>query len=121
MHEIKYNNLKDYQYVSIFKYQFFQIQEVDPTTILTENKAISFYTTIELAKQRQVYELHKLMTGTYKSKDAKEHAASKSFSRFVDDKDVDFFVCTITKGQMYEKEYFEYINQVEEEFPEKLI
>ena len=121
MNEINFNELIYYEDKTIYKYQFFQIYEVDPMDILVETTAISYYPTISLAKQRQAYELYKLMSGTYKPKDAKEYVTSQFFERYVDEKDVEFCVIKVTNGQMDEYNYFKYINQLEKDFPEKLI
>jgi len=121
MNEISYNNLNNYSDKTVYKYQFFQVHEVDPNDILEETKAISYYPTIELAKQRQAYELYRLMAGTYKSRDAKEYVTSQFFERYVDEKDVEFCVYKVTNGQMDETTYFKHLNQLEKDFPEKLI
>jgi len=121
MYEIKFNELINYENKTVYKYQFFQIYEVDPQDILTESKAISYYPNSDLAKQRQSFELFKLMSGTYKSKDAREYMTAKFFERFVDEKDVEFCVSKVTNGQMSEYSYFKYLNQLEKDFPEKLI
>jgi len=121
MNEIKFNDLTNYENKTIYKYQFFQIYEIDPQDVLEESKAISYYNNIDLAKQRQAFELFKLMSGTYKSKEAKEHMTAKFFQRFIDEKDVEFCVFKVSNGQMTEDSYFKYLNQLEKEFSEKLI
>jgi len=105
----------------IFKYQFFQTFEVFIAEPIAPDDSIDYYITEDLAKQRQAYELHRMMSGTYKGYNRQEGQISHFFKRFIDERDIEFFVSTVSKNQMNEEEYFKYLSQVEEEFPEKLI
>lgn len=105
---------------TIYKYQFFQTHEI-VVDQLEDETAVSYYINEIDAKQRQAYEMHCMMAGTYKAHNRQENQASDFFKRFVDERDIDFFVDAVSNHQMNEEDYFKYISLVEKDFPEKLI
>lgn len=106
---------------TIFKYQFFQTYKMFVDQPLKVDNAVDYYINEDDVKQRQAYEMHCMMAGTYKAYNKQENQASDFFKRFVDERDIDFFVSSVSNHQMNEVEYFKYISLVEKDFPEKLI
>lgn len=121
MKAIAPQNYHNYIGKTIFKYQFFQTYETIVVDQLETDSSIDYYVEETDAKQRQAYEMHCMMAGTYKAHNRQEGQASHFFKRFIDERDIDFFVDAVSNHQMNETEYFKYIALVEKEFPEKLI
>lgn len=118
IHPIDYD-----KYISkhVFKYQFFQTYRIFVVEPLDLDDAVDYYETENEAKQRQAYEMHRMMSGTYKANNRIEGQKSHFFKRFVDERDVEFFVDAVSNHQMTEIEYYKYIRMVEKTYPEKLI
>jgi len=121
MNEIKPIDYNKHLSTHIYKYMFFQTYYIFVAEPIIEEKATDYYLTEDDAKKRQALEIHRMMSGTYKASNRQEGQASHFFKKFIDEKDIEFFVDNITAHQMHEEEFFHYLEMVEKEFPEKLI
>jgi len=121
MEAIQHNNIINFKDEFIFKYQFFQVHRIKNIVSIKEDPSISYYASEYLAKQRQAYELYRLMTGRFKAKNKQEGQAVHFFKRFIYENDIDFCISIVTNHQMGEEEFKQLLISIEETKPELLI
>jgi hypothetical protein len=73
------------------------------------------------AKKKQALDLHKMLQGSFKSKFHREQSMQDYFRRFIDERDLDFFISSVTNHQLHEEEYYHLLSLIAEEYPELLI
>lgn len=136
MNRLKLSDLK--KNTKFFKYKLFQVTEVEIESVneyglITIKRADNlkssilefddelFYNNFESAKIRQVLDVHRLLNNTYTAKDSRETFLIEYYRTFMDVRDLEFFITSVTKSQLTEEEYWEYIRLIAIDYPEKVI
>lgn len=138
MNNIIFETLDDYIGNKIYKYRLFQIQEIviesyDSLGIITlaqENKyrktEIEFnqcllFEKYDDAKIWQALEIHKILNDSYKTVSDKDKSFIEYFRMYIDYRDLEFFITAVTNSQLNEKQYWDLMNHIINEYPEKVI
>lgn len=136
MNRLKLSDLK--KNTKFFKYKLFQVTAVEIDSVneyglITIKRADNlkssilefddelFYNNFESAKIRQVLDVHRLLNNTYTAKDSRETFLIEYYRTFMDVRDLEFFITSVTKSQLTEEEYWEYIRLIAIDYPEKVI
>lgn len=130
--------------VVIYKYQIFQIKDIiidsvsgnsidcnNPFFNIREDKGkeitfmecafCSFYISKQDAKKRQALDIHRMLNNSFKANSNREKSMVDYFRKFIDERDLDFFISSVTNHQLYEDEYYKLLALIAKDFPEKLI
>lgn len=146
MSEIKECDLNKYYDKEIYIYHSFQIT---PATILSithngspNNNVVplftifdnhsgnnmdtyfpfaKYYETFRVAQFRQALDIYKILTGKFRTDNKSLRGMVEFYERFIDYKDLEFFILETTKYQLDEKGYREIIKEISEKNPEYLI
>ena len=129
--------------IVIYKYQIFQIKDIiiesDGKSIdcdnpffnvrqdkgkeitFTECVFCTFYKTKQDAQKRQALDIHRILNNSFKANSNREKSMVDYFRKFIDERDLDFFISSVTNHQLYEDEYYKLLSLIAQDFPEKLI
>lgn len=148
VNRIPCNQLYRHMNKTIYKYQVFQVSNViidgfdgfDGKEYDCENPLIhirelnngkqlsfmecnycTFYETELDAKKRQAIDIHKMLNNSYRSEWEREQSLQTYFRKFIDERDLDFFISSVTNHQLHEEEYYQLLSLIAKDYPELLI
>jgi hypothetical protein len=138
------NELENHFDKTIYRYQIFQITDIiidsvngrsyecdNPLFSIRESggKQLSmmdcsyctFFLDLAEAKKKQALDIHKILNNSFRSEFEREQSLQKYFQKFIDERDLEFFIASVTNHQLHEEEYFQLLSLIAVDYPELLI